>query len=85
MVKVMPGTIIMPVPRRPKCSTSGSSWNCIPYAMSAEITDYAESVLFGMFLNGSAYITQLFPRLGGGNAYFHTFFGDLYQLSVFQG
>ena len=25
MVKVMPGTIIIPVPRRPKCSTSGAS------------------------------------------------------------
>ena len=48
------------------------------YAMSAEITNYAETVLFCMFLDGGAYITQLFPGLCGSNSYFHTFFGYLY-------
>ena len=36
-----------------------------------------------MFLNGGAYISQLFPRLCGGYTYFHTLFSHLNQFVHF--
>ena len=49
--------------------------------MSAKITYYTISVFFGMFLDSGTYIAQSCPGLCSSDAYFHTFFGDLYQPS----